>query len=308
MILLREIKRLLANSENNSAYRIECIEKDYSAWVVRFDNTFGVAIPYNGKPVSEEFAKVSLYSGQLIFNDKKIDSLFLISAEESYRNEFAMFCRDFVIPGDNGLNRRSIQADPVSWWKRWKYLIGNAVMEKKPYAILGELVVYSYLLEQGVNVKWKGPESASHDLTSDGVDFEVKSTLSRYEKIIHITGQFQMQKPDIRLFLYFCRFEENINGISLNDMVGKLVYKNHISEEELNKKLKKMGYGPGNSAREDKYQLHEIIKYEVDDQFPRIVPEMFPDGVLPVGITRVEYDVDLSVLSGASVKVDENEA
>ena len=48
---------------------------------------------------------------------------------------------------------------PVEWWKNWRQLIGNAITEKKSYAVLGELLMYEYLLQKGVNVEWGGPDS-----------------------------------------------------------------------------------------------------------------------------------------------------
>lgn len=47
---------------------------------------------------------------------------------------------------------------------------------------------------KGVNVEWGGPNSTSHDLIGKDVEYEIKSSTSRYEKVIHIAGQFQMQK------------------------------------------------------------------------------------------------------------------
>lgn len=52
---------------------------------------------------------------------------------------------------------------------------------------------------KGVNVEWGGPNSTSHDLIGKDVEYEIKSSTSRYEKVIHIAGQFQMQKTK-RLF------------------------------------------------------------------------------------------------------------
>jgi hypothetical protein len=135
------------------------------------------------------------------------------------------------------------------------------------------------------------------------IEYEVKSTLSRYDKIIHITGQFQLQNTAKRLFLYFCRFEKNLNGISIDDIVDRLVNEHGESRDEINGKLNQLGYSIGNSARKEKYQIHEILKYPVDEHFPRITPELFKKEILPVGIKQLSYDVDLSVLTGQNVNI-----
>ncbi len=303
MELTDEIRMLFAGSDLNSAYNLDTLNKTYPAWVVRFNDGYGVAVPYSGKEINETFANVSLFSSKYKFNDNEINCLFLMSDVELTRNEFANFCTDFVFPGVAGEKRNELVSNPVNWWQKWKTLIGNSISEKRPYAVLGELILYEYLLRTKRNVKWEGPKSSSHDIVCSDAEYEVKSTLSRYDKIVHITGQFQLQTASKELFLCFCRFEKNTNGISIEDLVNRLVYDRSISAEEINRNLLKLGYGVGNSARSEKYQLHEIICYLVDEKFPKISPEMFKQGSLPLGIKRISYDIDLSVVSGTSIKL-----
>ena len=303
MELTEEIRTLFAGSDVDSAYKLEKLNKAYPAWVVRFSDGFGVAVPYKGKEINETFANVSLFSSKFKFNENEINCLFLTSDVEQTRNEFANFCTDFVLPGVTGEKRNELLADPVNWWKKWKLLIGNAISEKRPYAVLGELILYEYLLRTNKNVKWEGPKSSSHDIICSDAEYEVKSTLSRYDKIVHITGQFQLQAASKELFLCFCRFEKNTNGISIEELVNKLVIDHGIPAEEINGKLLKMGYGIGNSARCEKYQLHEIICYLVDDKFPKITPEMFKHDAFPIGIKRISYDIDLSVVLGTCINL-----
>ena len=306
MDLMEEIQALFADSDIDSAYKITTLPSDFPAWVVRFIDGFGVAIPYMGEVIQEEFANAFLYDTSLNLSGQNVHCLLLTSSIESSRNEFAAFCRDFVQPGYMGTLRHELLDDPTAWWTRWKLLIGNSIMEKRPYAVLGELVMYEYLLRNGRNVKWAGPSASSHDLICADEEYEVKSTLSRYESIIHVTGQFQLQQSSKRLYMYFCRFEKNVNGVSINNMVDKLVTVHGESRDALNGQLGKLGYNAGSSSRAEKYQLHEAMQYPVDETFPRIIPEMFKDGILPVGIKQLSYDVDLSVIPGTIVHVVEN--
>lgn len=304
MKLAEEIRELLANSDKNTAYRINNVSEEYPAWVIRFwDDRFGVAVPYSGPIINENFANASLYSEKYNFGGTDIDCLFLTSSLEKSRNEFAVFCRDFVYEGTEGKHRKALTDNPIIWWEHWKLLIGNSILEKRPYAVLGELVMYDYLLDMGYEARWEGPKLSSHDLVCPNVEFEVKSTLSRYDKTIHISGQFQLKNAAKRLVLYFCRFEKNINGICINDMVERLANKQGESIDELNGKLNLLGYGKGSSARKEKYIINEVMQYAVDDKFPRIIPEMFKTGALPVGIKQLSYDVDLSLLDGDSINI-----
>ena len=298
-----EIKKLFSDSDVDSAYLIECIGDTYPAYVVRFLNCVGVAIPYNGSEVKEDFANAEIHTGTLVINGTPNECLFLTSGIESTRNEFAVFCEDFVDPGVDGIKRKEIISHPIDWWKNWKQLIGNAITEKRPYAVLGELLMYEYLLKNGIKVEWGGPKATSHDLVGKEEEYEVKSTTSRYDKIIHVAGQFQMQKEK-RLYLYFCRFEQNVNGVSINDVVERMITQIGESREELNGKLALQGYGVGTSARNEKYQVHEVMQYEVNDEFPKITPESFVGGNIPKGIAHVEYNVDLSLLDGTAIEIE----
>ena len=295
-MIKEEIKMLFSNSDVDAAYSIKSVGESYPAYVVRFSDSFGVAVPYDGEEINEGFAHSDIYSAPLVIGDNQIQCLFLTSSIECTRNEFASFCAEFVDVGENGTKRKDLISNPVNWWRNWRQLIGNAITEKKPYAVIGELIAYRYLLRKGCQIEWSGPNSASHDLTGKDEEFEVKSTTRRYEKLIHISGQFQLQREK-RLSIVFCRFEPNINGISINDIVNSLVTELNVSKDDLNSKLSRLGYGEGASVRNEKYQLHEALLYVVDDNFPQITPEMFVTGALPDAIVKLEYDVDLSALN-----------
>ena len=300
-MIREEIKKLFSNSDPDSAYRIEQVGKEYPAYVVRFIGSIGVAVFYDGDDFKESFANSDIFTGVINVDGMSHKCLFLMSSVESTRNEFAVFCEDFVDPGDDGNKRKELLSDPSIWWNHWKLLIGNAISEKRPYAVIGELLMYEYLLKGGKNVTWGGPKASSHDLISKDIDYEVKSTTSRYDKIIHVAGQFQLQ-TEKKLVLYFCRFEKNINGISINDMVDRLVNNCGEFRDEINGKLSLQGYSLGTSSRNEKYQVHEVVQYDVDESFPRITPDRLVGGI-PKGITKVEYDVDLSILDGERIPV-----
>ncbi len=101
-----EIKKLFSDSDIDSAYQIECLKNDCPAYVVRFFNSFGVAVPYNGSEINEEFANAKIHTGFITIEGVPRSCLFLTSSIESTRNEFAVFCEDFVDPGVEGTKRK----------------------------------------------------------------------------------------------------------------------------------------------------------------------------------------------------------
>lgn len=293
MELKKEIEKCFANIHVDFAIPLEKISKTFPAWVIRLNDEFGVAVPYIGNPINENFANAKIYDTVLVLGGQQTHCLLLTSEIEETRNEFSAFCVDFINPGENGSLREELLRDPFKWWSKWKNLIGNTIVNKRPYAVLGELITYYYLIGKGVNPIWKGPNGASSDIVDDFCNNEVKSTLKRYDKIVTISGQFQLNAEN--LFLYFCRFEKSEHGISINNMVDKLVIVRQ-DRRYIDRLLKKLGYGIGNSAREQKFVLHEMLKYPIDCSFPKITPDSFVGGRIPNGIVHIKYDVDLENL------------
>lgn len=57
----------------------------------------------------------------------------------------------------------------------------------------------------------------------------------------------------------------------------------------------------GMSSRNKTFLLHEMLRYTINSDFPRITPESFIGGVLPAGVTGITYTVDLSGMTSESM-------
>lgn len=91
-----------------------------------------------------------------------------------------------------------------------------------------------------------------------------------------------------------------VNKICIDKIVeeiGKLGY----NKADINMKLEESGFDEGMSARKKCFILHEMLKYDVGSDFPRISPESFVGGVLPKCITKISYTVDLSGMKAESM-------
>lgn len=302
-----EIEQKLANVSPGHASPLMLLPESAPAWVLRQSNgRFGVGVPYDGEIVAEEFAGARLHSVQPGALRPDFPGLLMLSStDEQRRNEFSLLCSDFVDPGAEGWRRQSLVQRPLAWWEGWRELLGNAVREMKPHAVLGELLIYEYLLNESPDsrVAWNGPGGASHDLQCRNRDVEVKSTLQKYESVVEVTGQFQLQEG-AALELYLCRLEPSKHGTNINDMVARLSKHPGIAKGELNARLASLGYEEGNSARRTRYVVLEVRKYQVDDSFPRISAGSFADGMIPPGILRISYAVDLGMVPGETVQLD----
>ena len=281
----------------------------YPAWTVRFHDSFGVAVQYNGiEEINEFFANARIYSCELPLENGVVERVLLLTTSLSENADvFAALCAELIDPGIDGEKRKAVCDCPVDWWKKWKEILGNRSIDARIYDVLGELCVFKQLLISGRDAQWNGPEKASYDIETESFFAEVKSTISRDKKEVTISSQFQLFPPQKPLKLIFCRFEPSVfTGISIDqtvDDLGDLGY-NKVS---VNRKLGELGFDEGMSARKKCFILHEMLKYDVEDGFPRITPESFVGGVIPEGIGQITYTVDLSGMTAESMVQGEND-
>lgn len=293
--LTKEIQRLFASSSNMTAIPIKQLPEEYKAWVVRTNREFGVAIPVDDSiNIVEKFSGARLRSERMQIGGVSMNLLLLISNKENLRLEFSVICSQFVDPGEDGSNRALLQTKPQEWWERWRSLLGNKYHEKSVHGLLGELVTYLILLEKGESPYWTGATGSSVDFITPSNDYEVKSTISRYESNVQISGQFQLDRnTDKPLSMILCRFEPSIEGYSINDLVDKLV--NHgVDRYELESELFDLGYEEGSSSRNRCFKLHEIRHYRVDENFPGITLKSFKEERLPERVKHISYTIDLT--------------
>ena len=222
------VERIKANFNKGyfgKSMAIPELEGDYPAWTIKQDGWIGVAVPMRTYlPFSEEFSHVRIHAERNVsIGGIQYDLLLLTSSEMKTRNEFAFVCADFVAPGENGERRSSLIADPTTWWKSWKTLIGNTSSDQSVYDTFGELLVVERLLKNGENPSWSGAQQASHDVETEKLSIEVKTTSQRYRYEVTINSIYQMvpteEKP---LFLSFIRVDPSMLGRSIDDVSESL--------------------------------------------------------------------------------------
>ena len=279
-------------------------ETAYPAWTVKLVDGYGVAIPYDGEAeINESFANARIYRADNIMVSAGVmqRAIVLVTNSTGIEGPFASLCAEFVDPGENGAARTEIVNAPVDWWKKWKELLGNKNIDERIYDVLGELCVLYHLIQSGEDANWNGPDGASYDIETDTRFVEVKSTLSRSKKEVTISNQFQLDPPGKSLNLVLCVFEPSIkSGFSINGVIAEFA-KIGYNVALLNQKLEEMGFEEGMSSRNKTFVLHEMLKYDIGPEFPRITPASFVGGVLPTGVSKITYTVDLSGMPSESM-------
>lgn len=292
MRVIDEIREGFASLDTNGARLISALPIDYPAYVLRTNDGYGVAIEVDESfEISERFNSCRFHTGQLRMDGNVKNYLMLDSMFEDYRFEFASFCTEYVEPGKNGENRKSILADPYVWWERWRELVGNTSREKRVYNVIAEMLALAAKYGEDKTTEWAATKSGSHDIECETESVEVKSTIKRYGATITISGQHQLEhvKP---LWLYFCRMEESLEGVSIND-AKQILISNGYDENRIEIELERQGFEKGSSARNKKYKVLEKRKYEVNNSFPRIVKESFKGDQYPRAVVHIEYTIDL---------------
>ena len=276
---------------------LESLPPEYEAFAMRTEGMFGVAIPYdNTLAVAERFSGAQLHTRtRVLGNDPGRTFLELTSTYDALRNEFATLCAQFVSPGLRGVDRKALINDPLSWWNNWRQLLGNTVREKAAYSVIAEMIVLYKLYRNNKEIRWAAADNVgTQDIEDAENSYEVKSTLKKSGVEITISSLSQLKKDtQKRLYLYFCRMEESVQGISINDMTEKLI-KAGYDGVLLEKELMKIGYEYGCSARNDKYKFVEGRKYIVDKEFPAITEKSFIGGNKPEFLISFTYTITLN--------------
>lgn len=275
----------------------------YPAWTVKIDDSYGVAIPYSGtEEINESFANARIRSTSIKDLAGGIKQALVLTTDTSdIKMPFAVLCEALVDPGENGNQRVLIESSPVLWWKEWKELLGNRNIDERIYDVLGELCALKYAIERGEEANWNGPDGATYDIETDERFIEVKSSINRGRREVTISNQFQLHPPGKKLDLILCCFEPSIvSGVSIDSVIQEF-FELGYNTNLLNRKLETRGFERGMSARKKKFLLHEMLLYPVKDDFPCITPESFIGGVLPEGINKISYTVDLSGMTPVSL-------
>lgn len=294
---LNHIRTELAAIAPNYQVLIPGFPPTAPAWAMRGDSQTSavfICLPVQADPVVayEEFANIRMETIDIHVDGALRNCLALVCLDHSQREKFSLVCDDFLDPAKRAL----ISSNPAEWWLEWSELMGNSNSDQSPHAVLGELLVWRRMYQINQIMNWSGPDAASHDLVGADFDIEVKSTIKRYGKRVTISGEHQLAVANgKRLFLVFMRFEDSAGGDSINSVKSDLLQIG-ANGAVLEANLENMRYQPGKSTRAKTYMLHDSEVYEVSNAFPKITPAVFADGVTPMGIEQIKYEIDLSLV------------
>ena len=186
-----ELKQLfyLFKDKDYYIYELQEVEPKYKTYFISDGNWKGVAIPIGEEFKKEEFLanfeniKICIQNKN-IFEDKQICLLSLLTKDLESIDKFILLCMDFILPGNNGENRKALSNNPQEWVSKWKSLLGNKSENDMDYSFLGELIILYYLLSN--NEKIELTNYGSYDIESTEKNYEVKTTIMKYMSVIEV--------------------------------------------------------------------------------------------------------------------------
>lgn len=313
MNMVEKIRTSFANLSAGHTVPLEDPDGEFPSWAIKFRDSYAVAIEIDNEEIkiNESFSNVNYYTDYYNIDNQKKYLLILSSNELKLRNEFAGVCAVFLEKGEGNSKRINIKKNPLDWWLKWKELIGNKSVDSTVHGVLGELLAlywFKKCIDSSLKTEnWTGPDGKSIDITTKTKKAEVKTTLIKYNNIVTISGQFQLDHES-DMSLIFIKLEElggsikDKNIVSIDKMLN-LLSDLGMDKFELNKKVERMGLKENSMDRKRKYRVLEMIEYPINEKFPIINLDSLKDGIDKDRILQLTYKIELSGLDNKMINI-----
>lgn len=191
-------------------------------------------------------------------------------------------------------------------WQEFMRKGAQALTPESEIGLVGELMLLRAIIDEGMSVvaavdSWVGPLDALRDFELGTGSLEVKATLSAVGFPVKI-GSLEQLDDSVRqpLFLAGARLRQTEIGQNLSELVMEM-HDIAAGEAEamrlLSERLIAAGYFDSHADRYiRRFTLADIKVVEVNGDFPRLTP-----GNVPLGVTKVAYEIDLDKVAGASI-------
>jgi hypothetical protein len=142
---------------------------------------------------------------------------------------------------------------------------------------------------------WKGPQGFPQDFAIDGVTIEIKSHLVGAPALVRISSPEQLHTEGATLYLRVQRLSiASLDGMDLVSLVGEITeslaeHPSELASFEL--ALAEVGYQHAPEYAAYKLSVEGTDTYQVDGEFPRVLPKDVPDGV-----SNLTYSIRLPAL------------
>lgn len=199
----------------------------------------------------------------------------------------------------------------------WQYFMKRNRMigltKEEQRGLIGELLFLDKFLLQKYDALealgfWLGPDGDVQDFSINDKRIEVKTCSSPSKNEVKISSAEQLYKVGCDIFLvvfYLSVASRETNGaLSLYGIAKKLadylLKQNIVAYELFIQKLASVGMYIDEMYNEDFVLCSEVKSFRVSDKFPKITPNMLPDG-----INKVVYTINLNMATQYLVDSDD---
>ncbi|SNT68952.1 PD-(D/E)XK motif protein [Paracoccus seriniphilus] len=165
--------------------------------------------------------------------------------------------------------------------------------------LVGELLILKRIvdLKPGAISSWTGPFGQRHDFRSGARAIEVKTSGRADAGHLGINGILQLDPPEGgTLLLTHVRLERAEEGTLSVSGLCKSIIEAGADSHRLTEALGKLGCDAPDDDRwnRTRFSFEGLDIYRVEPGFPRLTPDDFLAGVLPAGVAKLSYEIDLS--------------
>ncbi|WP_380258571.1 PD-(D/E)XK motif protein [Kineococcus sp. GCM10028916] len=297
---------LTADSDNGPSLRETdvSVSAGYVAHALIEQGRPALLVPVDaGTQVPRDTHSQGVDLGPRVLLDGSAEEMFLqlSCTEPTLGPTFAALCDDILVALTAAPRGNSVPVC-VGVLDAWRSLLRprpSEVMNRSAVlGLLAELHVLERLLMVDPDAldRWQGPSGHRHDFVTDDVVIEVKASTGADRFTVEIHGDRQLEGPvGGRLVLYAERFEAGgQDSDSLPDVVDR-VRRLGVSAHDLLTRLAYVGYDSKHMEiyRTMRFRTREIRIYDVEADFPAVVPGAFRDPTVLDALSNVNYAVDL---------------
>ena len=265
-------------------------------WILSAQGNAALAVPAN----RDEIERTPRGSKRIFIAGEFRDGNRWIRVECSDReleDVFLRFCESVLSGVANGMAPGLAISQALMQFRLLFEMLEAGMDRERVIGLMGELVVLEWLLENNLDpvLHWRGPFGETHDFLWSSVHLEVKALPGSGPQRFRVANLQQLQEPDNgHLFLIGVPLTPGSETIGdLVSRVYRLTPPAHVEELErallsagcsvpVPEQWNSMGFSPG-----------AVGAWKVKAGFPRIVPELLVNGVVPEGVSEVRYTVSL---------------
>ena len=219
------------------------------------------------------------------------------------RRPFAKFCEDVLVELGKEKNvEDAVHKTCVRWKRFWEAPYEDSFSENWLKGLFGELVFINNCLKkqnkESVISAWCGPDKDNYDFQANNIAVEVKTTVT-VPAVIQVNNINQMDSTLFKnlwiVVIMVSSSNQVENIVSMVNKIEKTLHSNSDIVDIFWDKLCKAGYRRylENSYTSYGYLVNDIQWFEVNKDFPKIIPSSFKSSI-DKRIKSLVYTIELS--------------